>query len=84
MIRSASTPGSIRSTTVETPRRAHGGSRLLTQLLLGRRVLRGVADDAGRIGRPRPSLIRGRLGGLTSTLDEAHGPNIAGVPAADH
>ena len=70
MIRSARTPGSIRSTTVETPRRAAPRAllRLLAQLLLRLRVGGGVRDHARSLLR----LSGSGLGSLPGALHEAH------------
>ena len=83
MMTSARVPGSIRSTTVETPRRAMPiASRApLAEPLLGRRVRGLLVGHGGRLAGLDLRLAGGDLGLLgcalghvLCALDEAHGP----------
>ena len=91
MTSSASVPGSIRSMTVVTPRRAMpaasrapllGAREALVDLLLRRRVVGRARRDGGRVR----GLVLGRLGGLLGSLDEAHvgHPSPRSTPLAEH
>jgi len=65
------------------PSRVHRRSRLLSELLLGRRVRGGPAGDTGSLGRLRARRFGRRLSRFPGALHETHEGSLATVRPAD-